>query len=295
MIIITQKGILISFLLFTSIGMLSYCSRSEVNRNDLSQNKLLSKTGDSILAKQRFQPIENKRIGIWPRKEYLSSVSELKKLRTQYGFQYLLIRPLKSDYNNAIEAGFNPLKIMVLFVNKNYLDSVKDIGAVYFDEPDLKHYEKKRVDFAPSDIRNFKEKISSFPNKTKIIMGTFKRGKGKNDNWEISKNFLEFYAPLAETIMYTDYFCRCGNSVPNEDQRPAWEEMKSIFGSKFSMVWISANLDTLEYSRLFDMANDLGLNTIWLYQSQDNYTDFTHIESFSSKAANNGWLHLIKY
>lgn len=295
MITITPKRIFTSFLVFILISIFLYCSGSAVSRDELSQSKLLGKTEDSILTKQRFQPIENKQLGIWPRKEYFSSVSDLKKLKNQYGFQYILIRPLKSDYNNAIEAGFKPSQIMVQFVNKSYLDSVKGVGAVYFDEPDLKHYEQKRVDFAPSDIRNFKEKISSFSNKTKLIMGTFKRGKGENGNWEISKDFLKFYAPLAETIMYTDYYCRCGSLVPNEDQRPAWDEMKNIFGPKFSMTWISANIDTLEFSRLLDKANKIGLNTIWFFQALDNYTDFTHIESFCSAAANNDWLRATKY
>ena len=249
---------------------------------------------DTIRNIIRFESIKNKKIIIWPTEEIWNDSEKFNELKNYFGFWGVVIKPYRNFINRAVSAGFDSSEITALYWGVNYTKNVYGLGAVYADETDNNFYKKKLLDYSPDSVRQTFQNLKMNSPVTKFIIGTFKRLRDSSANRIIANEFQSEYMPYSDFITYTDYYCNCPNLINQEDQRPAWKEMKDMFGDKFSMVWIGAHKDTLDYSSLFEEANLLGINEVGFYQYQDPNSDFSNIEKFCEIAWQKGWLKKIE-
>lgn len=258
-------------------------------------NEELHQASDTIKEFIRYVPVDDKVLGIWPRKETWFDVEKLKILKDKYGFTKILIRPYRDELQRVVKAGFNSANVWAYFFNTDLISEIVGVGTIYSDEPAHFYNNKGLQDKSPNEILKAINIIDTLDPKPDFVMGTYKWEKNVFGDWKISDLFLNEYNKFADGIMYTDYTCRCKSSPEeNRDQRPAWQQMKNIFGNKFSEVWIGAHTDTLEYADLIDEAENLGIKNIWLFQDLDPYNDFTNIERFCEIAWEKGWLKKIE-
>jgi hypothetical protein len=244
-----------------------------------------------------YLPVPGRLVGIWPDSR---SVERLRELRTDYGFTGVQIRPWGSDeYRDALEAGFLPENIMVQTGNLDYVYAVDSLDAgFYFIDEAVEH----NCSGEPSGFRIYTleelQEIRTYveqhrPNASFVISG-YKRCSHNR----IASNY-------AHIIMYPSYanwdpvvFYSCtpnmgfGDATEpawlkgNVDQRESWTDMRSTYGSKFSMAWIDGRGD--EYNDLFSHAGTLGLDGIWMYNEGD--IDSVRLEDLCTAAVENGWM-----
>lgn len=249
----------------------------------LAQDK--SSFGDYV-----FEPVEGKIIGIWPHENKLNSVEQLKKLRCEWGFNYILIPAPYGEtiYLNVKKAGYDSTNIMKqiylpdLTERKdwfwNNIETLGTVWAYYFDEPISRNFSFLAFLKLLSELseRNF------YPH-AKFVVGELDETK--------AKRFLN----VADAIMYSGYGSK---EKLGEDQAQSWHEWRDYLGPQFSMLWISTNEDSLEYRLLFKTAKELGINCIWLYQYEpmdpSKETGDSNLKKFCDAAVEYGFMKIKK-
>jgi hypothetical protein len=244
----------------------------------------------------RFEAVPGKVIGVWPD---VWTVERLTELRTRYGFNYVIARALREQYDPAIQAGFPPANIMVRFWY-GYATTAVDS----FDSPN--YYVDEAVEHNcagepsadpvhnPTELAAIRDYIHTHRPNAKFISGGYKRC-----------SHFQILASYVDKIMYTSYMNWTEFSIPvcnpnlgwgdawerpwltgGSDQSPSWTHMKNSFGAKFTMTWIRGRED--EYSALIPLANSLGLEGLWLFHNEP--IDTTLLLNFCNAAWQNGWM-----
>lgn len=235
---------------------------------------------NAVKWQELFVPKGDYKVGIWPNPDYWGNPQKLKKLRSHFGFSQVLTKPLETTelYDNAISAGYENSDIVFQmqpkYGNPDFIYSLyPEVGGYYIDEPG--------DDDIPMDWFN---KIVSLTNQntdsSQIMISGFKR------NGDFRK-----FGNLSDVVMFSSYkhwweiFGLWLSCCPeDQDQRPDWENMASMFGAKFSTSWVGAHRDENEYDDLFGKARNLNLNGLWLYAQllngsesylEANFTKFT--------------------
>jgi hypothetical protein len=255
-----------------------------------------------------YFPVEGKSIGIWPEPQRCTQEGYL-QLKKRWGFSSLFVAPIDvygnlSDvqYKDALSAGFEPGKMIIDILYDDYVFAVDKIPAAYYylgecvEHDCYGHPSNSFVShiYSPDELRKVRDYIHSKRSDSKLVIDGYKR----------CSHFI-IAGAIADAVMYSAY-CNW-NSVglpvcrPNigwgdtfespyaqgsDLQTGSWGDMRSKFGAKFSMSWVRSGAD--EYSELFASANQLGLNTIWLYQLEGGSDQ--NLEDFCNAAYENGWL-----
>jgi hypothetical protein len=230
-----------------------------------------------------YTPIEGKIIGIWPHPDRYNDITRLKELKYKWGFKYIVFSFGHDQFNLLKQAGYDPQSdIMMSVEGYNYLNSSEydQCWAYYLDEPEYKNISLNTMQTIKSWFN------LNFPNVPFISSG-FKRNSYLKD---LTNN-------IADQVLFSSYvhwweILGVWISWPvNSDQRDDWTDMKNLFGPKFTMTWVSANQDLLEYNDLVGHALNLGLSSILLYNDPSiSEVDDNNLESFCSNATNRGYL-----
>lgn len=231
---------------------------------------------------------ENRIVGIWPHWNRWNNVEKLKELRTKWGFNNVLAYPIASVYNNVLAAGYEPSQIMLFFKPEAGYDYTELLQfpqsyAYYVDEPSDRGYSLSWLSDAKQFISN------NFPGSQLFISG-YKRNSAMANHVSIADHVL-FSSYKHWWLLFGLWVSCCPE---NPDQRSDWTDMKNLFGSKFSTTWIGAHRDLSEYNVLLGHAQNLGLNSVWLYQHEPlgGEVDDNNLEAFSSNAALKNYLNV---
>jgi hypothetical protein len=236
-----------------------------------------------------YEARNNKIVGIWPHWNRWNNVEKLKELRTRWGFNYVLSYPLTSPpvYSNVLAAGYLPSQIMVYFkpeAGYNYPDLLQfpQSYGYYVDEPSERGFSLAWL----TDAKNYI--VTNFPGSQLFISG-FKRTSNLNNMVSISDHVM--FSSYKHWWLLLGFWVSC--CPENPDQRSDWSDMKNRYGVKFSTTWIGAHMDMSDYDDLIGHAQNLGLNSIWLYQHQpfDNEVGDSNLEAFCSNAASKNFLN----
>jgi hypothetical protein len=273
------------------------------------QKKKLQSAGICITASWHYEPVAGKLVGIWPNIRYCTKEA-LKSYARKYGFSGISIRqdlfPPDSIYQWSLRAGFRPENMMVMVWDENYLERVAQMpaGYYYLDEP-VEHncsgYATNGTHiYPPAELTKRRDYVHSIRPNSKFVVGGYKRC-----------SHLEIAANCADNIMYTSYvnwsslwlpLCHVNMGFGDDMEAPwsqgsglqkdSWGDMRSKFGAKFNMSWMHGVND--EYQELFQAANSLGLEGIWLYAYEGMGSDTAAtLEKFCQAAAANGWLKIV--
>lgn len=268
-------------------------------------------SGKSV-APYRYEPVPGKFIGILTHPQD-TTVNKFFEYRTSWGFTGIFVYTLflqgiyhSKLYDNAISAGFLPSNILVMVsddLNYDYRWAVPNMpaGFYYIDEavehdcygrPTSPSVSRLYTPLVLSDIKNY---VKSYQPDAKFGISGYKRC-----------SHLITAGNYADIVMYASYqnwneftltgrICHVNISwadsyefpwfTGNNLQIDSWNDMRSKFGSKFSMAWM--NLGD-EFNELFPRANSLGLNGVWLYTLEG--INPVQLQAFCDAAAKNGWL-----
>ena len=232
-----------------------------------------------------YEPVEGKIIGTLPHINRWNTAEKFKELRYRWGFSHILFGVGLGYYKMVMakQSGYEPsTNIMMSIEPSAYTEaSIYDpCWAYYIDEPADREIPFNSV----LDIRIWLQ--ANFPNSLFAISG-YKR------NSDL-KNYTNL---LSDKVLFSSYkhwweFLGFWISVPiDPDQRPDWSDMRSLFGDKFSMTWMSANADMSSYEELIGHAKNLGLQGLWLYQDMfGTEVDDANLDRFCTAAAYEGFL-----
>jgi hypothetical protein len=256
-----------------------------------------------------YVPVVNKNLGIWP-DNYSWDNNKFPWLHDRWGFTKILIissspgQDYSFQYINAIAGGFNQENLLMTIWRTNYQYAVDNfpVGSYYIGEA-VEHdcSGKPTVGdqvYSANELTQISNYIKLKRPDSKLVIDGYKRC-----------SHLIIAGGIADKIMYSSYVnwdelnipvCHVnlgwGNDYENpwlqgsSDQSGSWSDMKQKFGDKFSMSWMKLNDD--DYSTMFQTANELGLETIWLYAYEG--VDSTSLESFCQAAINAGWLQKVE-
>lgn len=250
---------------------------------------LLSQTSVEFAWSNYYEPIENKIVGIWPHNSRFLDIERLKELRYRWGFNHaLLARSLGLNYYQKLtEAGYDSTNIMKQIKQDTYTENVESIPplwAYFIDEPG----ELGENLTVWSSITDW---IKNNNSNSKIVISGYKR-----DDF-----LIDYVNTISDYVMFSSYkhWLRfLGIWMPafpeNPDQREDWQDMKNLFGNKFSFTWIGAHRDyedPFEYNDLLAKAKQLQLSGVYLYQLEpmDNEVNDANLESFANAASINGF------
>ena len=230
-----------------------------------------------------YTPAEGKIIGIWPHPNRYNDIIRLKELKYKWGFKYIVFSIGHNEFNLLKQVGYDPQSnIMMSFEGYNYMNTSEydQCWAYCLDEPEYKNISLNTVQAIKTWFN------TNFPNAPFISSG-YKRNSYLKD---LTNN-------IADQVLFSSYvhwweILGVWLSWPvNPDQRSDWTDMKNLFGSKFTMTWVSANQDLSDYNDLVGHAANLGLSGIWLYNHPPiSEVDDNNLESFCGNAANRGYL-----
>ena len=230
-----------------------------------------------------YTPAEGKIIGIWPHPNRYNDIIRLKELKYKWGFKYIVFSIGHNEFNLLKQVGYDPQSnIMMSFEGYNYMNTSEydQCWAYCLDEPEYKNISLNTVQAIKTWFN------TNFPNAPFISSG-YKRNSYLKD---LTNN-------IADQVLFSSYvhwweILGVWLSWPvNPDQRSDWTDMKNLFGSKFTMTWVSANQDLSDYNDLVGHALNLGLSGIWLYNNPPiSEVDDNNLESFCGNAANRGYL-----
>ena len=258
-----------------------------------------------------YVPVANKNLGIWPDADTWNN-NKFKWLHDKWGFTKVLIpssspqNDYSAMYNNAIAAGFNEANLLLIIWRTNYQYAVDNFqsGSYYIGEA-VEHdcYGHPTAGdqlYSADELTGISNYIKSKRPNSKLVIDGYKRC-----------SHLIIAGSIADQIMYSSYvnwdefktfgrLCHVNlgwgddSEYPwtegNSDQSDSWRDMKQKFGDKFSMSWMNAQGD--EYLSLFQTANELGFETIWLYAYGG--VDSAKIEAFCETAVSKGWLDKVE-
>ena len=249
-----------------------------------------------------YEPVAGKVVGIWPGNWVLDGLYMYKQ---KYGFTGVLIRADTLQYRNALQAGFLNSSIMAQVWNEDYVYAVDSfpIGMYFIDEPvehDCSGHSGHPYLNTPQQLAAMRDYIHANRPGAKFITSGYKicshdiiaATYADVMTFSSYKNWSVFGLPICHVNL------GWGNEYENPwlpgslDQRSSWTAMRNTFGAKNSLAWMAGNGD--EYFDLFQHANILGLQSIWLY---DHYPpdplDTVLLESFCYAAWQTGWLNRV--
>jgi hypothetical protein len=245
----------------------------------------------------RFEPVPGKILGFWPD---VWTVERLTQLRTRYGFNYAVVPATRSAYNAALQAGFAPSTIVVTsltYGNESAAVDSFEAGIYYIDEA-VEHncvgQPSAGPIYSPQQLAAVRDYIHAHRPGAKFISSGYKRC-----------SHFSILVSYVDLIMYSSYVnwyelnvfaCIIGLGWGDilekpwlegpDDQTGSWQSMKSRYGSKFTMTWIRGRND--DYSILLPLANNLGLQGLWLFHNEP--IDTTLLLNFCNAAWQNGWM-----
>lgn len=227
-------------------------------------------------------------IGSWPRSARKNDTERMRALKDKYGFSYIGFGYAQSVFNRALSVDFSKENIMIGINDQNWQSTINTVQSVYgniygyyLDEPIYHEYNPDCGYIIKSYLVN--NSYSSL-----FLTGDFKR------IWP-----LGWIVENADKVLFTAYtkwwllFGFWVSCCPwNPDQRSNWTDFRSSFGTKFSSTWVGAHKDLSEYDLLLGHAQNLNLDGVWLYQSQDITDDYddNNVSEFSYSAWRHGFL-----
>jgi hypothetical protein len=234
---------------------------------------------------------ERKLVGVWP-DDY--SQARLSELYSRWGFRGVLVDA--NTYGTAISVGFSPSSMMVAVNSSNYENVVQNYTArAYYSGEVTDHpcygsppYSYTQLVTMGSFIRSFNRKF--------II-----------DGYRRCQHFIDAGRNAADYVMFSSYKhwfdvdpfgSECWTWI-SEDQQSSWDDMQSVFGSRFMSTWISgwvststcgvaSDYDGDEYQELTTHARDLRLQEIWFFIGCGTTAD--ELMNFTDWVWRTGWL-----
>lgn len=268
-----------------------------------------------------YQPAEGKYLGLWPHRD-LGGKSDFEYYRNQLGFKYMMVLPRDSSwqlsteqFENAVAAGYDSSTIIISmrFDNIDYCVENMAASSYYLGEPTEHNCngepsnESIQFIFNPSQLDSVRQNIYAHHPLSEFVIDGYKRC-----------SHLIIAAEEADQIMYSSYEnwneinFNCSpelgwgenpepawlNLFTGNNQSDSWEDMRQLFGEKFSMSWMHGVND--EYAELFETADVIGLESIWIYgltlaDSIDGKAvmDTLQLKSICNIAYETGWLEKV--
>lgn len=232
-----------------------------------------------------YTPVNGKIIGIWPHPDRYNDISRLKELKYKWGFSYVVYWfPMGNNAFNLLkQVGYDPgTNIMMNVEGSDYTNAAQydKCWGYFLDEPEYKNISLSTVQTIKSWLN------TNFPNVPFLSSGYKRDSYLKDLTYNIADQVL-----FSAYIHWWEVLGAWISWPVNPDQRDDWTDMKNLFGSKFTMTWISANQDLSEYNVLIGHALNLGLTGLWLYNDPNSpEVDDNNLETFCSNAADRGYL-----
>ncbi len=256
-----------------------------------------------------YLPVANKTLGIWPDTDTWMN-NKFAVLHDKWGFSKVLIVSSSPGvdysfmYNNALAAGFNMDNLLLVIWRSNYQYAIDNFPSKYYYIGEAVEHDcagQPTVGdklYSATELSTISQYIKSKRPASKLVIDGYKRC-----------SHLIIAGGIADKILYSSYVNWNSTGLPvchvnigwgdnwespwlegAGNQSDSWRDMKQKFGSKFSWSWMHANGD--DYYDLFRTANELGLETIWLYSY--DLVDPAKLEIFCNAAANAGWLQKVE-
>jgi hypothetical protein len=232
-----------------------------------------------------YIPVPGKILGTFPHENRWGDIQKFKELKYRWGFNYILfgIGNGNDRLSMVKQVGYTPSTNILMSVEANYYQPAiqyDECWGYYIDEP-----ADRLIPF--NTVQSMRDYLkSNFPNSLFVISG-YKR----------NSDLIDYTNLLADKVLFSSYvhwweFLGFWISWPvDPDQRDDWTDMKNLFGSKFSMTWMSANQDMSAYNSLLGHARNLGLEGVWLYQDPvGTEVDDGNLTAFCDAAVSSGFL-----
>ncbi len=256
-----------------------------------------------------YVPVANKTLGIWPDNDTWHN-NKFAVLHDYWGFSKVLIpsntpnNDWSDIYYNALAAGFNMDNLLLIIWHSNYQYAVDNFPSKYYYIGEAVEHDCAGQPtagdklYSATELSTISQYIKSKRPASKLVIDGYKRC-----------SHLIIAGGIADKILYSSYVNWNSTGLPvchvnlgwgdnwespwlegAGNQSDSWRDMKNLFGSKFSWSWMHANGD--DYYDLFRTANELGLETIWLYSY--DLVDPAKLEIFCDAAVNAGWLQKVE-
>ena len=233
-------------------------------------------------------------LGIYDQHKY-KSYSEL---YTKWGFTNYFVST-KTQRDDAVnKGGFDPDSIManvVAYSNGQFSYPPGEYKYYFLDEP----FERQKEPLTVDQVINIAHDISHTNSSAKLLISSWKR---VGSIWSWGYSTVLSNAPNTQMMcdQYHDGSIFCGN-----DQRDYWTTYKNYYSSgRVKSHWISLYIDgdDGDFDQLIGHANNLGINTLWLYAGNkgtgacDDGEILTesiykrYLDDFCAYAFNSGWL-----
>lgn len=216
-----------------------------------------------------YQSKVGRYLGIW------TGIKTPSQLYQKYGFNQFFI----GDRQAALSAGFKEDSLMggINFAPTS-VDQYGRLGYYHLDEP----IEKGA---SPENIRWIAQYIHDYYPSSKLMLSSYKSIPSAT-----SLSYLSVLTNASNTYIMCDQYYD-GTIWYGHDQRQFWTDYKNFYTPpRVPAHWISGLTDGAQgdFPMLFGHANNLGVNSLWLFMltSNDPYV----IDQFCFSGWNNGWL-----
>lgn len=228
-----------------------------------------------------YRSIPGKYLGIW------TGLKSYSDLYMKYGFSQLFVSGA-TDMQNAISAGFKRDSLMGgINYSPSSVDQYGYLKYYHLDEP-------VENGVYPSDIRWIASYVFSDHPNSLVMMSSYR----SPSTWTMypdgsNGTYAYFYRDqvmnlASNTRIMNDKYVGWFNEPI--DQRSDWTDFKNAYGIKNCANWISLDKDhdDDQYEELLGHANNLGINSIWVYGLGSGNPGY--IDEFCSAAWYQGWL-----
>ncbi|MBK6913801.1 MAG: hypothetical protein IPH11_09100 [Ignavibacteriales bacterium] len=238
----------------------------------INSDKPLCGTKDvTVWLFDHYEPKAGKLLGIWPGSVSQSLWSEC---RTIWGFSQVIVGN-SSSYSTAINAGYSSSNIFLQISNySNYQSLINSIDAQYYiDEP------FERGTFTTNQLVEISNYILSHRPGKKLYLGSY------STSWILTL-YLSVINSTSNSYIMCDFY---DDGFLDFDQRNEWSEFKDFYGSGNLSNWIHSERDGIsEFDQLIGHANNIGINSLWLFIGSDGNAG--NVDEFSYYAWKSGWL-----
>lgn len=285
-------------------------SRSNNSYSKISSNTKVSSIQSSqscytieidVWALIKYYTRSGKEFGIWPHANRMfagssgdpNRILRLNELKSKWGFNY--IAAVIGDGQNIsaiINAGYpRTTNFMAMITcNQSGRDAVANccnglsindyFWAYYTDEP---YSEQGITQYSFKDFRNYvvqlrPSSIFGFGETTRYTANRYTH----NPYYWFGMYLINYNPTSVNFVMCSRY----DGYYDEIDQRPIWNDLKSLYPNIFKRTWISANKDGSEFNSLLSYCRDYNISP-WLYQWQD-YED--HSDLMLSQYCYNAYL-----
>lgn len=234
-------------------------------------------------AASKYEIADGKLLGICP---LTFSQSSYESYKNFYGFNQIMVGgPQHLAW--AISVGYSRNNIMgAVNFNPNYVDQYGYLKYYHLDEP-------IENGGTPEAVRLLAEYIHvNFPSSL-LMLSSFKDPDTYNYYWGFT--YGDLYLNILNNASNTRIICDQyydGTVFYGPDQVPFGEEYQEFYGqTKIFTHWISARIDygeQLQYDYLIDAAENLGINSLWLYAGDSPSSSY--IDRFCDAAHDNFWM-----